>query len=138
MFTIGSFARLAGISPKQLRAYDALGLFRPVWVDPSSAYRYYSPAQLPELRRILALRQLGMPIDQIGRLASGGSLREALEERRAELERERRRVAERLSALDISIADADGPDIVLRPGAMEPVARLAVNRRSVRSPRAGR
>ena len=127
MFTIGSFARLAGISAKQLRAYDALGLFRPVWVDPSSAYRYYSPAQLPELRRILTLRQLGMPIEQIGRLASGGSLREALEERRAELEGERRRVEERLSALDISIADADGPDIVLRPVAQEPVATLAVD-----------
>src|SRR5688572_3145510 len=127
MFTIGSFARLGGISAKQLRAYDALGLFRPVWVDPSSAYRYYSPAQLPELRRILALRQLGMPIEQIGRLASGGSLREALEERRAELERERRRVEERLSALDISVADAGGPDVVLRPVVVEPVATLAVD-----------
>src|SRR3990170_2516276 len=126
MFTIGAFARLGGISAKQLRAYDALGLFRPVWVDPSSAYRYYSPAQLPELRRILALRQLGMPIEQIGRLAAGGSLREALEERRADLERERRRVEERLSALDISVADS-GPDIVLRPVAVEPVATLAVD-----------
>ena len=126
MFTIGSFARLGGISAKQLRAYDALGLFRPVWVDPSSAYRYYSPAQLPELRRILALRQLGMPIEQIGQLASGGDLRQALEERRAALERERRRVEERLAALDISVADAEGPDIVLRPVAMEPVATLAL------------
>ncbi len=70
MFPIGQFARLAGISAKQLRAYDALGLFRPVWVDPSSAYRYYSPAQLPELRRILALRQLGMPLDEIGALVA--------------------------------------------------------------------
>ena len=127
MFTIGAFARLAGISAKQLRAYDGLGLFRPVWTDPSSAYRYYSPAQLPELRRILALRQLGMPIDQIGRLASGGDLRQALEERRAELERERRRVEERLSALHISIDDGEGPDVVLRPVAVEPVATLAVS-----------
>ncbi|HUF06030.1 MAG TPA: MerR family transcriptional regulator [Candidatus Binatia bacterium] len=126
MFTIGAFARLAGISAKQLRAYDGLGLFRPVWVDPSSAYRYYSPAQLPELRRILGLRQLGMPIDEIGRLVTGGDLRAALEQRRGELERERRRVEERLSALDIRVADAAGPDIVLRPVATEPVATLAV------------
>jgi DNA-binding transcriptional MerR regulator len=127
MFRIGAFARLAGISAKQLRAYDGLGLFRPVWVDPSSAYRYYSPAQLPELRRILALRQLGMPIQQIGALARGGDLRAALERRRAELERERRLVEERLAALEISVADAAGPDIVLRPVGVEPVAVMSLD-----------
>ena len=119
MFPIGQFARLAGISAKQLRAYDALGLFRPVWVDPSSAYRYYSPAQLPELRRILALRQLGMPLDEIGALVRGGDLRAALERRRAELERERRLAEERLAALDIAVGETD---IVVRPVAVEPVA----------------
>ena len=30
MFRIGQFAHLGGLSAKQLRAYDALGLFRPV------------------------------------------------------------------------------------------------------------
>jgi DNA-binding transcriptional MerR regulator len=126
MFQIGAFARLAGISAKQLRAYDELALFRPVWVDPSSSYRYYSPAQLPELRRILALRQLGMPLDEIGALVRGGSLREALERRRSELERERRLVEERLAALDISVGDERGADIVVRPVAVEPVAVMRV------------
>ena len=56
MLTIGPFSRLAGVSPKVLRTYDALGLFRPVWLERDSGYRYYSPAQLPEIRRILALR----------------------------------------------------------------------------------
>jgi DNA-binding transcriptional MerR regulator len=119
MFQIGQFARLAGISAKQLRAYDALGLFRPVWVDPSSLYRYYSPAQLPELRRILALRQLGMPIEEILRLIGGGDLRAALQRRRAELERERRLAEDRLAALDITVGDTD---VVVRPVAAEPVA----------------
>jgi len=124
MFQIGQFARLAGISAKQLRAYDALGLFRPVWVDPSSLYRYYSPAQLPELRRILALRQLGMPIEEILRLAGGGDLRGALERRREALERERRQAEERLAALDITVGDTD---VVLRPVAVEPVAVMTVD-----------
>ncbi|HET8777428.1 MAG TPA: MerR family transcriptional regulator [Candidatus Limnocylindria bacterium] len=126
MFRIGSFARLAGVSAKQLRAYDEIGLFRPVWVDPSSAYRYYSPAQLPELRRILGLRQLGMPIDEIKRLAAGGDLVEALQRRRAELEAERRRVDERLAALDISVADDAAVDVVVRPVAAETVAIMTV------------
>jgi DNA-binding transcriptional MerR regulator len=124
---IGQFARLGGISAKQLRAYDALGLFRPVWVDPSSSYRYYSPAQLPELRRILALRQLGMPLDEIGGLVRGGDLRAALDRRRGELEGERRRVEERLNALSISIADEGGPDVVVRPVAVEPAAVMSLD-----------
>ena len=123
MFPIGAFSRLAGISAKQLRAYDEIGLFRPVWVDPSSSYRYYSPAQLPELRRILALRQLGMPLDEIGSLVRGGSLTDALERRRAELERERHLVEERLASLDITVGEAD---IVLRPVGVEPVAIMRV------------
>lgn len=125
MFSIGSFARLGGISAKQLRAYDALALFRPVWVDPMNGYRYYSPAQLPELRRILALRQLGMSLDEIGGLVSGGDLRQALDRRRAELQRERRLVEDRLRALDISLAS--DTDVVVRPVATEPVAVMTVD-----------
>ena len=125
MFSIGSFAGLGGISAKQLRAYDALGLFRPVWVDPMNGYRYYSPAQLPELRRILALRQLGMPLDEIGGLVSGGDLRQALGRRRAELQRERHLVEDRIRALDISLAS--DTDVVVRPVAAEPVAVMTVD-----------
>ena len=123
MFPIGRFARLAGMSAKQLRAYDALGLFHPAWVDPSSAYRYYSPAQLPELRRILALRQLGMGLDEIGELVRGGDLRAALERRRNQLERDRRLAEERLAALDITVGDTD---VVLRPVSEEPVAVMVL------------
>ena len=128
MFSIGSFARLAGISAKQLRAYDSLALFRPAWVDPSTGYRFYSPAQLPELRRILALRQLAMPLDEIGDLVRGGELRQALDRRRADLERERRLIEERLAALAISVADdAEAEaDVVLRPVALEPVAVMSL------------
>jgi DNA-binding transcriptional MerR regulator len=129
MFQISAFARLAGISAKQLRAYDDIGLFRPVWVDPSSSYRYYSPAQLPELRRILALRQLGMPLEEIRALAAGGDLRVALDRRREELERERRRVDERLAALEISVADDSVLDVVVRPVAVEAVAASPVTPR---------
>jgi DNA-binding transcriptional MerR regulator/effector-binding domain-containing protein len=123
MFPIGQFARLAGISAKQLRAYDALDLFRPAWVDPSSAYRYYSPAQMPELRRILALRQLDMGLEEIRGLIRGGDLRAALDRRRVELERDRRLAEERLAALHITVGETD---VVLRPISDEPVAVMAV------------
>jgi DNA-binding transcriptional MerR regulator len=138
MFTIGAFARLAGVSPKMLRTYDARGLFRPVWVDRASGYRYYSPAQLPALRRIVALRDMGVGRAEIEALSAGGDdLRSILERRRAELERERREIERRLAALDISVGDAVEPaaaageprlDVVVRPLAAEPVATLSMAR----------
>jgi DNA-binding transcriptional MerR regulator len=137
VFTIGGFARIAGVSAKVLRAYDAAGLFAPAWVDPSSAYRYYSPAQLPEFRRILALRDVGMSLAEIGRLVGGGvDLRAALERRRDELEHERREVERRLAALDIRVAaGAVGslePDVVLRRIDSEPVATFDLRLREDR------
>jgi DNA-binding transcriptional MerR regulator len=130
MFTIGPFSRLAGVSAKVLRSYDAAGLFQPVWSDPATAYRYYSPAQLPEIRRILALRDMGIGLAEIGRLVGGGvDLREALVRRRAELERERREIERRLATLDIRVeADVDdGLDVVLRSIPAEQVAVLPMD-----------
>jgi len=134
VLTIGPFSRIAGVSPKVLRTYDALGLFRPVWLERDSGYRYYSPAQLPEIRRILALRDLGIGLAEIAGLVDGGTdLRQALARRRAELERERREVDRRLAALDIQVASdaADGGigDVVVRPIAAELVAIVRIDPR---------
>jgi DNA-binding transcriptional MerR regulator len=130
VFTIGGFAGLAGVSAKVLRSYDGLGLFRPVWTDPSSGYRFYSPAQLPELRRILALRDMGIGLAEIGRLVAGGDLREALVRRRDELERERREIERRLASLQIRVemgaSASTEPDVVVRPIPAEPIATLTL------------
>lgn len=68
MFLIGEFSRIARISSRQLRHYDELGLFKPAYIDGETGYRYYSAAQLPQLNRLLALKELGLTLDQIGRL----------------------------------------------------------------------
>lgn len=127
MFRIAAFANLAGVSAKMLRAWDAAALFRPAWTDAATGYRYYSPAQLPELRRLLALRDLGVPLAELTRLVAGGAnLRAMLERRRAELEQERREVDRRLRDLEISVtmagAGAAGLDVVLQPVRRELVA----------------
>lgn len=116
MFRIGEFAHLGGVTSKALRNYDLRGIFHPAWVDPDSGYRYYSPAQLPELRRVLALRDLGIPLADVARLVAGGSdLRAVLERRRAELEDTRALIDRKLMALDIRVEMADaGPDVVVR------------------------
>jgi DNA-binding transcriptional MerR regulator len=53
---------------KTLRYYDELGLLKPVEVDRFTGYRYYSADQLPRLNRILALKDLGLSLEQIARL----------------------------------------------------------------------
>lgn len=127
MFTIGGFGRIAGVSAKTLRAWDEARLFAPAWVDPSSGYRYYSAAQLPGIRRILGLRQVGMSLAEIGDLVGGGAdLGQALTARRLALEAEQRDVARRLAALDIRVATGDNgsgeSDVVVRQVAAERVA----------------
>jgi DNA-binding transcriptional MerR regulator len=124
MLQIAEFARLAGVSSKVLRDYDHLGLFRPAWVDPFTAYRRYSPAQLPELRRILALRDLGVGLTAIRQLVRGGAdLRAVLEARRTALEAARRDIERRLAAVGISIAEGTA-DVVVRDVPAELVATL--------------
>jgi DNA-binding transcriptional MerR regulator/effector-binding domain-containing protein len=104
VFRIAAFARVGGASPKVLRDYDRLGIFRPAWVDPATGYRLYSPAQLPELRRVLALRDLGLGLADLARLAqTGADLRAVLEARRTALERERADIDRRLAALGIEL-----------------------------------
>lgn len=71
MFKIGEFSRFSQVTVKTLRHYDQLGLLKPVKVDRFTGYRYYSASQLPRLNRILALKDLGLSLEQIGDLLEG-------------------------------------------------------------------
>lgn len=68
MFKIGDFSKVAQVSGRLLRYYDEIGLFTPAHTDTSTGYRYYTAEQLPDLNRILALKNLGLSLDQIGRM----------------------------------------------------------------------
>lgn len=65
MFKIGEFSKLSQVPVKTLRYYDQIGLFPPARVDRFTGYRYYSANQLPRLNRILALKDLGLSLDQV-------------------------------------------------------------------------
>src|SRR5258708_15566586 len=65
---IGEFARVGQVSIATLRYYDQYGLLKPNALDPDTGYRYYSLDQLPRLNRILALKELDFPLEQIARL----------------------------------------------------------------------
>jgi DNA-binding transcriptional MerR regulator len=65
---IGEFARLGQVTVQTLRYYADLDLLRPIEVDTFTGYRYYRLDQLPELHRILVLKDMGIPLEQIKRL----------------------------------------------------------------------
>ena len=70
MFTVGEFARIAQVSKRLLRYYDEIGLLKPIQIDKQSGYRLYSAEQMPDLNRILALKELGLSLDQIRQMLS--------------------------------------------------------------------
>lgn len=65
MLKIGDFARLAGVAVVTLRHYDDIGLLKPSSTHPVTGYRFYSSQQLHRLNRILALKDLGLSLEQI-------------------------------------------------------------------------
>ena len=101
MIRIGDFSKLSRVSVKTLRFYDEMGLLKPVEVDRFTGYRYYEFDQLATLYRILALKDLGFSLEEIGRLLdsdlSTEQMRGMLKLRRAEI---RQRVGEEIERLE--------------------------------------
>jgi DNA-binding transcriptional MerR regulator/effector-binding domain-containing protein len=104
MLSIGDFARYAGVSVRMLRHYDAIGLLPPSYVDPASGYRFYEPALLARANAIVALRDLGFSLTQIGTLLEGSLTPAGL---RAMLEQRRRELADQIETDRVKLADVE-------------------------------
>ena len=62
LLSIGAFARLARLTVKAVRHYDAEGLLPPAEVDPNTAYRYYRADPVRTAATIAVLRGLDVPL----------------------------------------------------------------------------
>ncbi|MEZ0070560.1 DNA-binding transcriptional MerR regulator [Streptacidiphilus sp. MAP12-20] len=133
MFTIGDFAAYGQVSVRMLRHYDALGLLHPARVDPYSGYRYYEAAQLSRLNRIIALKDLGFSLQQVGEVLDAKigmeELRGMLRLRQAELAETVASAAARLNQVEARLRtiESEGSmptdEVVLKS---LPAVRLAV------------
>jgi DNA-binding transcriptional MerR regulator len=129
MFKIGEFSRMSRVSVRMLRHYDQLGLLTPSQTDRFTNYRYYSADQLPRLNRILALRDLGFSLEQIGNMLdedlSPEQLLGMLKLKRAEIELQMQMEQTRMDRLEARIRQlgnasmAGSYDVILRE--VEPV-----------------
>jgi DNA-binding transcriptional MerR regulator len=104
MIKIGYFSRLSQVPVKTLRYYDQIGLLKPAQIDDLTGYRYYAISQLSRLNRILALKDLGLSLEQIGRILTGelsaAELRGMLRLRQSQLQEEVRAVEEMLNRVE--------------------------------------
>lgn len=100
MLSIGAFAQIGQVTHRMLRHWDTAGLLVPAHVDELTGYRSYDPSQLDRLHRIVALRQLGFGLEQIGVVLDegidAGRIAGMLRAHRDAVEREHRIATERL------------------------------------------
>jgi DNA-binding transcriptional MerR regulator len=117
MLRIGEFAQLARVSIKMLRHYDEIGLLVPAHVDPVTGYRSYTLDQVERVHRIVALRELGFSLGDVGRLIAGpgSAYREALGSLRDEVERRIANDRARIAAIDASLGVAASGATSTRP-----------------------
>ena len=125
MIRIGDFSKLSRVSVKTLRFYDEMGLFKPVCVDRSTNYRFYEFDQLPRLHRILALKDLGFSLEEIGQLLAGNlsaeQMRGMLKLRQEEIRQRVQEETERLERVDARLRQIEQEegmskyDVVIKP-----------------------
>ena len=111
-----------------LRHYDRLGLFRPARVDPVTGYRTYAVAQLERLHRIVAFRELGFTLEQIGELLDDDlpldQLRGMLRLRRLQVEQDVATQRARLARVEAHLDAREGTATMHSVPITKTVARL--------------
>lgn len=98
-WSIQRIAKLAGVSSRTLRHYDAAGILAPARTD-ASGMRWYDERSLARLQRILLLRGLGVGIATIADSLDRASDEEALAAHLVDLEREATRIQHQIRAVE--------------------------------------
>lgn len=102
--SVSEAAKRAGVSVRTLRYYDEIGLLKPSETT-RAGYRFYDDAAMASLQQILFYRELGVPLEQIGRIldAPDNDRTEALQKHRTLLVMKRRRLDDMLRLVDETI-----------------------------------
>jgi DNA-binding transcriptional MerR regulator len=102
-FTVGELSRLTGLTVRALHHYDEIGLVRPSQRS-AAGYRLYDDADALRLQQVMVLRELGVPLDQIGAAIDEAADRAVLlRQHRAQLTDKRARLDRMLAAVDAAL-----------------------------------
>ena len=89
-YSIGTMAKLMGISAEAIRYYESRNIISPVR-DPETGYRYYNTWDFHMLLRARHYQNYGFSLEEIGELFRSGELsqvREKMEDQEAVIEKE--------------------------------------------------
>ena len=100
-YTTGRFAQRASVSIRTLRFYDRAGLLEPS-ERTEAGYRMYTDEDFPRLQRVLALKYLGLSLDEIKRCLAAGPrrLQESLGQQKAMMREKRAQLDAILQAIE--------------------------------------
>lgn len=133
MLKIGEFSRLSQVTIKTLHHYDELGLIKPVHIDPVTNYRFYEVKQLPRIHRIMALKEMGLSLEQIGLMLENelptDEMRGMLHFKQAEIQQEMREAQRQLSMVEFRLrmieAEVKFPELDVVMKRLEPIRVLS-------------
>ncbi|WP_462418583.1 MerR family transcriptional regulator [Kytococcus sp. Marseille-QA3725] len=100
--TVGQAAELLGVTVRTLHHYEQIGLAgasNRSW----SGYRLYAPQDMAVLRRVVFLRRLGLSLDRIREVLTGGDVTAELRSRREEVMGQVEQLTGVLDAIDTAL-----------------------------------
>jgi DNA-binding transcriptional MerR regulator len=100
LYHVQEFAKLAGVTVRALHHYDRLGLLKPNRTE--AGYRLYCLRDLERLEQIVALKFLGIPLQQIRLMFQRGTkgMSDSLQMQRRVLEEKRRLLDSAIRAIE--------------------------------------
>lgn len=75
LIKIGEFSKINHVSIPTLRLYDELGILKPIYIDESTNYRYYSINQNARLDMIQYMKELNMSLNEIKEILDSNDLK---------------------------------------------------------------
>jgi DNA-binding transcriptional MerR regulator len=133
MLKIGEFSRLSQVTIKTLHHYDELGLIKPAHIDPVTNYRFYTVEQLPRIHRIMALKEMGLSLEQISIMLekelSTEEMRGMLRFKQSEIQQEMREAQRQLAMVEFRLrmieAEINFPELDVVMKRLEPMRYLS-------------
>jgi DNA-binding transcriptional MerR regulator len=114
LLKIGEFSQLSQVTVKTLHHYSDLGLFMPAHIDPHNNYRYYNIDQLPTIHRIMALKEIGLSLEQIKKMLNEGlsteEIRGMLRLKQSEINTQIRETERQMALIEFRLRMIDAED----------------------------
>lgn len=112
-YTVQRLSKIAGVSARTLRYYDEIGILKPARIN-SSGYRLYGAKEVEKLQQILFYRELGVNLEEIGKILASPSFDplSALREHYEKLLVRRNQLDLLIANVEKTIAEKEGKTIM--------------------------